>query len=283
MESKEIQNRDPAKSGESKSSEDLEKALQTFINEADQQKPQTKGRHGKIKDYFSQPKNALDVAGVLILLAYTIVTIGLWISQQTSNGINEQALTDSNRPWIKITIVPNDIIWIASERPFSDMMLSVYAENVGHSPAIHVQSFIGSYFTGSKVSREITQKSTCKTLTNDPVTTDGRVIFPSDKVDMAQPSAGVRGGAGISKSDIDAAPPRLTNNGTQYTFTIFGCADYVFGSQSQHYQTFFSYDVYRIIDHNAPFPRVSAFFNVGESVAAKDIILSPSYDGNDAN
>ena len=131
-----IDDPDNGKNGDGKPANDLEKALEAFIDQANQQEPQPPTRHQKIKYYFNSPEHVLEVAGVVILFVYTVVTVLLWCDQNTANQINSQGYLRSNRAWVNITAKGVALDWSNFNSPV--LQTSVTYENVGNSPALNV-------------------------------------------------------------------------------------------------------------------------------------------------
>ena len=254
-------------------SRETERILEALLNEykADNTK---KGRE-------DEKKIVLEKLTLGVVTVYTVVTIGLWCSQQTANKINQQALIDANRPWIKVTIIPSNLMLAPEGPPLGDseiMSPSIIVENMGHSPAMNVQAEAFPYLDGTKEPIERVQKNACASLTNDGAA--GRILFPGDGADMSDDGVGTVG-FGISQMQINNVAPETTIGGKKgFGFTIYGCADYAFGTPPIHYQTYFAYRAWHVLAGNSG---ITGEFALGEGVPVANIRLYPTFTGNDAN
>jgi hypothetical protein len=84
--------------------------------------------------YWQHPKSKIELGGLLIVAAYTIISFFLWLAQREANEINARNLVEANRAWL----APSFINLGAPLEGTDIVRFNVKIENTGHQPASHM-------------------------------------------------------------------------------------------------------------------------------------------------
>jgi len=294
MKSEKPSNPEAAEDTDHESDSGLETALDAFIKHPKRHK---RGASTEYDKGYKKPENILTIISIILTASavifsgvaaiYAIGAYNAAESQAKSEGvaateaqrqsiIAQEALVDENRPWIKVTITPSDVTWF----PWGTAGMSpgLLLKNVGHSPALGVRAGAWAYVAGTKQDMLQFQIEKCASLKKTPIPQSqyGVTLFPGDDTDASHVGLGLLG------FEIDPSQAPLRNK-DGYGFYIIGCADYMFGSPPQHYQTFVAYEVWRVQSRTGLTKGLTGEFPQGASVPVSDIIIDPTYAGNYAN
>jgi len=242
-------------------------------------------RRQQFKEYFEHPKGKIEALTLVAVVIYAGFTYRLMqISQDQLS-----AMHDEQRPWIKVSIVPDKLEWWSIPDVhvgrFGGSSPIVYVENVGHSPAFGVRAGAWAYITGSKEPLDEFQRRVCGFLSNPnaDATHYGSILFPGDKINVADQGIG-KIGFGLNEAAIKNGQEKTVDGKQQFSFVVCGCADYVFGFPPKHHQSFFAYDAYRMLSPSAIYPN-GAFSNfaIGDDVPTNEMRLFKEFANNSAN
>jgi len=279
-----------AQSAQDEANVGLEKTLNAFIEDAKGLISQSTVQHDK---GYTKPENVLSIVSIVLTAIAAAFAGGAyhaaknqakadWIAASASQAqaaTAQQALIAENRPWLKVTIVPTDLIWLPGTT-FGGMVPLVEVQNVGHSVALHAQAVDSAYLVGSVDTLDQAQKKACAFLFNNNVR--GNVLFPGDSLELSHESVGAVG-FGFDQVRIEKLPADIIPDKKSFSFVVYGCVDYTFGNSNTHFQTFFAYQAWRILKRPHQPSGVTGEFMVGQSVPSANILFTPTFAGNYAN
>nr|WP_294509679.1 hypothetical protein [uncultured Rhodopila sp.] len=254
--------------------------------------------YNKNRDLQETARNKGDRITLIVLAITALFAIIAAIFSGVSDLIFYRQLIemqDDNRPWIKIISVdPSDLEW----SPLSGNSLNgdvlgtmspkITLSNVGRSPALGVHAaawgFIQPQPARNAQTLEQARDRNCSNLELTPVAAGqwGReIMFPGD---IATPSHQkmTTSGFGITPYKANFNGTKSNNDTQTISLIVYGCADYMFGHPIAHHRTLFGFQAFHIVS-KAGLPRETRNFQIGENVAAADIIFIPLAMGVDAN
>jgi len=230
-----------------------------------------KNQNPKHPNAERQAKLAILIAGISACIS--IASAFFSFQQVTIMG---RQLEATDRPWLKVVGL-NDVrlkfmgkdykpkeVWpngaFATDEMFGNFSIEI--KNVGHSVAtqIHVRSILISplWKNGySDVVKEAQQKF-CETLpeAKDKSTQGDAVLFPDESYEAGNGSSVI----------LDDQHVNHAAEGDFILAALVGCVDYQFRFSSEHHQTTFVYEFFRISDR-------SRFFPLGKDMGFKDILV----------
>lgn len=260
---------------------ELERALDTFVQEAERHQTRERNLATKVREHLKQPKGLFEAIGLLVAAVVGAFNVALWVAQLQANSINQKALIYSNRPWIKVTVFPSDLSWFQSKGDFSGLSFSphIVVKNFGHTPAVGVRVFFSGLVNGSILDA---QKQACaNVLSRSHAPSWSRLVFPDETKDLSSDGIATDGFY-IPEKELDAAMSAQTEKTGTVVPIIYGCVDYTFGSPPVHYQTTFAYYLWRVVKHIGSGGLIGGFMP-NQNVGADDTRMEEIPEANNAN
>jgi len=244
----------------------------------------------KAQKVWKAMKTPLEVAGILAVIAYTILTYFMWREMHSSTTAAQKSVNAAQaqleligRPWLTVDFTVEPPGFVFTKDGSVQIAFRAHIKNVGHSAAnkivIPMNIFLAMDANGIFNEPEKRQKQLCDKVAHDPKYDAGLpiVLFPGE-TDNNQ----ILGGA-ISKADVQSKYLRNESHPEmrdRLLPIVFGCVDYQYGASERHHQTGFIYEI-QWLDRTVPngtYPIRAIRAN--KSVPAPDVVIQKyGFDG----